>query len=76
MHVMGCWLRRSLLGSAQPAAADDDLTIAIDEARLVPLKRGPAEIIVGNPSIADVSIRMDSREVLSQLGAVGLGRAR
>ena len=39
------------------AASGDDLEITIDEAKIVQLKRPAAEIILGNPLIADVSVQ-------------------
>lgn len=39
------------------AAPADDLEITIDEAKIVQLKRPAAEIILGNPLIADVSVQ-------------------
>lgn len=38
-------------------AADDDVSVTIDQAQIVRLDRPAAEIIVGNPSIADVSVQ-------------------
>jgi hypothetical protein len=47
--------------AAQPAQAQNaknsDITVLIDEATLVKLERPAAEIVVGNPSIADVSVQ-------------------
>ncbi len=34
-----------------------DLNVTVDEAKLVPLKAPAAEIILGNPSIADVAVQ-------------------
>lgn len=49
------------LGAAQPVkaqkAADNDIVVLIDQASLVRLERAVAEIVVGNPSIADVSVQ-------------------
>lgn len=57
--------RRSLIIAAllaiagvQPAtAASNDVGVLIDQATLVRLERPAAEIVVGNPSIADVSVQ-------------------
>lgn len=57
--------RRSLVIAAllaiagvQPAtAASNDVDVLIDQATLVRLERPAAEIVVGNPSIADVSVQ-------------------
>lgn len=46
------------LAGAQPAmAASDVVNVLIDQATLVRLERPAAEIVVGNPSIADVSVQ-------------------
>ena len=46
------------MGAAPTAkAASDDVVVTIDQANLVRLDRPAAEIIVGNPSIADVSVQ-------------------
>jgi hypothetical protein len=37
--------------------AAQDISVAIDEARLLRLERPGAEIVVGNPSIADISVQ-------------------
>lgn len=39
------------------AAAIEDLQVKVDEAQLIRLSTPSAEIIVGNPSIADVSVQ-------------------
>jgi hypothetical protein len=51
-------------GAATPALANgsndstkNDVTVLIDQAALVRLDRPAAEIVVGNPSIADVSVQ-------------------
>ena len=53
----GC--RADCLGAAHPAAAasNDIVEVLIDQAALVRLDRPAAEIVVGNPSIADVSVQ-------------------
>jgi len=44
--------------SALPVmAASQDVTVLIDQAMLVRLERPAAEIVVGNPSIADVAVQ-------------------
>jgi hypothetical protein len=46
------------IGAASVAkAADDNVNVTIDQAQIVRLDRPAAEIIVGNPSIADVSVQ-------------------
>ena len=45
-------------GTAAPAlAGSNDVNVTIDEAQLVKVDRPAAEIIVGNPSIADVAVQ-------------------
>ena len=43
--------------SAGPARANDDLIVKYDQSQLLRLPKPAAEIIVGNPSIADVSVQ-------------------
>ena len=43
-------------GAVPASAANDDVSVVIDQAKLVTLDRPAAEIIVGNPSIADVAV--------------------
>lgn len=38
-------------------AAAQDITVNVDEARLVPIGRPTAEVIIGNPSVADVAVQ-------------------
>jgi hypothetical protein len=46
------------IGASQPAAAQGkDINVLIDQASLLRLERPAAEIVVGNPSIADVSVQ-------------------
>jgi Flp pilus assembly secretin CpaC len=44
-------------GVSSAIAANDEIEILIDQASLVKLDRPAAEIVVGNPSIADVSVQ-------------------
>jgi Flp pilus assembly secretin CpaC len=44
-------------GAVPASAANDDVSVVIDQAKLVTLDRPAAEIIVGNPSIADVAVQ-------------------
>jgi Flp pilus assembly secretin CpaC len=44
-------------GAPALAADDDDVNVTIDQAQLIRLTRPAAEIIVGNPSIADVAVQ-------------------
>jgi hypothetical protein len=47
----------SLGGTVTALAASNDVNVTIDEAQLVKIDRPAAEIIVGNPSIADVAVQ-------------------
>ena len=47
---VGSWL-------APGTAAASDISVTIDEAALVRLERAGAEVIIGNPSVADVSVQ-------------------
>jgi hypothetical protein len=57
-----------VFGASKPAAAQNagpDVTVLIDQASLLRLERPAAEIIVGNPSIADVSVQSGKVLVLT-----------
>ena len=64
-HRHSRWFRHGLLaaalllagGSGSALAGSRDIDVRIDEAKLVRLGRPAAEIIVGNPSIADVTVQ-------------------
>lgn len=58
-QACGLFLAAALwLGSASAAlAVSDEINVTIDEAAIVKLARPAAEIIVGNPSIADVAVQ-------------------
>jgi Flp pilus assembly secretin CpaC len=43
--------------AALPAAAADDLIVKYDQSQLLRLPRPAAEIIIGNPAIADISVQ-------------------
>jgi hypothetical protein len=49
--VLGC------IAPASPAAATDDLIVRYDQAQLLRLPRPVSEIIIGNGSIADVTVQ-------------------
>ncbi len=46
-----------LLGSAAVAEAGERLTVYTDHSRILNVERAPGTVIVGNPSIADVTIQ-------------------
>lgn len=55
-----------MLGSqAGPAAAAEDLVVRYDQSQLLRLPRAISEIIVGNPSIADVTIQSGTMLVIT-----------
>ena len=46
------------VGASQPALPDSrDVVVAMDQAMMLRLERSAAEVVVGNPSIADVAIQ-------------------
>jgi len=54
------------VGASQPAlSASRDVVVLIDQATMLGLERPAAEIVVGNPSIADVSIQDSKALVLT-----------
>lgn len=50
------------------AAAAQDITVGIDEARLVPLDRPGTEVVIGNPSVADVAVQSGKLLVITGKG--------
>ncbi len=48
-----------------PAASADDLIVRYDQSQLLRVSRPIAEIIVGNPSIADISVQSSSMLVVT-----------
>jgi len=52
-------------GQAGPAAATDDLIVRYDQSQLLRLPRAVSEIIVGNPSIADVTVQSGNMLVIT-----------
>ena len=46
-----------LLGSMPLAQAKEELTVSADHSQIVRMERAPGTIVVGNPSIADVTIQ-------------------
>jgi hypothetical protein len=54
---MRCILYASLLGAIATPAAAGDLIVRYDQSQLLRLPRPASEIIVGNPSIADVALQ-------------------
>ena len=55
----------SALAAAPARAADDDIIVKYDQSQLLRLKWPAAEIIVGNPSIADVSVQSGNLLVIT-----------
>lgn len=52
-------------GQAGPAGAAEDLIVRYDQSQLLRLPRAVSEIIVGNPSIADVTVQSGSMLVIT-----------
>lgn len=46
-----------VFGSVERASAEGILRVGVDEARIVPLVKSPATVVIGNPLIADVSVQ-------------------
>ncbi len=44
-------------GAFETASAQSTLRVGVDEARIVPLVKSPATVVIGNPLIADVSVQ-------------------
>jgi len=53
--VMGTVIIAS--GALQPAAAQSNVRVGVDEGAVVPLVKSPAAVIVGNPLIADATVQ-------------------
>ena len=51
--------------AAKPAAAETDLVVKYDQSQLLRLPRPAVDIIVGNPTIADVSVQTGSMLVVT-----------
>lgn len=56
LGLLGC-LALASLGSATTAKAGADVKVPVDQARIVELAGEPGTVIVGNPVIADVTLR-------------------
>jgi len=55
-----------LLGlPASPVQASDDLVVRYDQSQLLRMPRAVSEIIIGNPSIADVSVQSGNMLVIT-----------
>ncbi len=54
-----------LCGLAGPAVAADDLVVRYDQSQLLRLPRAVSEIIIGNPSIADVTVQTGNMLVIT-----------
>lgn len=55
--AVGCALIHIAMLVWAGQALAEDLSVAIDQARLLRLERAGAEVIIGNPSIADVAVQ-------------------
>ncbi len=56
LALFGC-LALASIGTATSANAGAEVTVPVDEARIVELAAEPGTVIVGNPAIADVNLR-------------------
>ena len=52
-------------GTTAPAQAADDLVVRYDQSQLLRMPRAVSEIIIGNPSIADVSVQSGNMLVIT-----------
>lgn len=48
-----------------PARASDDLVVKYDQSELLQLPRPAAQIIIGNPAIADIAVKSDKMLVIT-----------
>ena len=63
-HIAGLTLAAAVAMAANPAFAED-LVVKFDQSQLLQLPRPAAEIIIGNPSIADVAIQSGNLLVIT-----------
>lgn len=63
-HIAGLTLAAAIAIAANPAVAED-LIVKFDQSQLLQLPRPAAEIIIGNPSIADVAIQSGNLLVIT-----------
>ena len=54
--------------AAKPAAAETDLVVKYDQSQLLRLTRPAADIIIGNPTVADVSVQTGNMLVVTGKG--------
>lgn len=54
--VVGCLVAGALIAAAVPARADDKIVAVIDQARLVKIPAGTQTLVIGNPTVADVTL--------------------
>lgn len=54
--------------AAKPAAAETDLVVKYDQSQLLRLPRSAADIIIGNPTVADVSVQTGNMLVVTGKG--------
>lgn len=59
MRLTGLLAGLALLGSIGPSLAGEPLIVYTDQSRILKMARPPGTVIVGNPSIADVTIQGD-----------------
>ncbi len=61
--ILACLTGAALAAVLASPAAAADLNVTVDEAKLVQLKGPAAEIVLGNPSIADVAV-LSARQIV------------
>jgi hypothetical protein len=64
-HMAAATLACAAILAAVPAVKADDILVKYDQATLIRLPRPAAEVIIGNPSIADVHIQNGTSLVIT-----------
>jgi len=54
--------------AAKPAAAETELIVKFDQSQILKLPRAAADIIIGNPTVADVSVQTGNMLVVTGKG--------
>jgi len=57
-----------LLVLMQAAAADDQITVVLDQARVIRIPERTATVVIGNPLIADISVQTGGMAVITAKG--------
>ena len=57
-----------LLALTQAAAAADEITVVLDQARVIRIPERTATVVIGNPLIADISVQTGGMAVITAKG--------